>query len=100
MDRLTRRALSWLRNDRFLDLTPVFAMVLLETANGFQLWEMWTTRTSLGQSPWGWVCVNAALLLWLNWYRQVTPERVWTVRATLFGLAMNAAVILSTLILK
>lgn len=89
-----------LAHDRALEFTPVAAMALLESANALQLWEMWSTGTSLGQSPWGWLCVNAALLLWLNWYRHVTPERKWTVRATVFGLAMNSAVIVSTLLLK
>lgn len=89
-----------LRNKDIIKHTPILTTGLLESANLFQLYEMWSTNTSAGQSPWGWICVNLALLLWLNWYYTFTPEQKTAIYATIVGLFINASVILSTFILK
>lgn len=75
--------------------TPVLTTLLLESANVQQLWRMWTEHTAAGQSLTAWVCVNIALLLWLNFYLVITPEAKWAIRGTAFGVCLNAAVILS-----
>lgn len=73
--------------------TPLLAVILLEAANVNQLWRMWSIRSSEGQSIWGWICVNVALILWCNFYRY---HKHWIAfYATLFGIFMNSLVIFS-----
>lgn len=75
--------------------TPIATVFLLEYANVGQLVRMWSEGSALGQNIWSWVSVNAALWLWLNFYRVVTPEAVWARRATVAGIVLNGAVIFS-----
>jgi hypothetical protein len=78
--------------------TPYITMALLESANCWQLWQMWTTRTAAGQSPWGWASVNLALILWWNFYRVIAPqENTLARRVTFVGICINALVIASVL---
>lgn len=75
---------------------PVITLFLLEFANISQLYTMWTTRTSAGQNPIGWISVNAALVLWLLWYLEFTPEKKLAIYATAVGICINAVVIVTT----
>ena len=80
--------------------TPIVTTLLLETANMGQLIRMWTEWTADGQSLAAWICVNAALFLWLNFYRVCTPEQKWAIWATAFGVAMNSLVIASVVVFR
>lgn len=84
-------------NPAWVSKTPLLTALLFEGANVHQLWQMWTEHSALGQSPWGWLQVNLGLWLWLNFYRVVTPQAKWAIRATVGGIVVNALVILSTL---
>lgn len=77
--------------------TPMLTVLLLEYANVGQLWRMWHEQSALGQNVWSWVSINAALWLWLNYYRVIVPGglRSAAARATMVGIALNATVILT-----
>jgi hypothetical protein len=68
-------------------------MVLLESANLQQLWQMWTRQTAAGQSFTGWFTVWLALVVWCNFYRTIAPEQNRSAfRVTLVGVAINSLV--------
>jgi hypothetical protein len=85
-------------NDKkWVTKTPVVTVILLEGGNIQQLIRMWTERSSEGQSFWGWLQVNAALWLWWNFYRVMTPESrsaYWSPRTSI---GINALVMASVL---
>lgn len=85
------------KNPRFVSYTPVLTTLLLEGANVGQLWQMWTERTAAGQSILSWVLVNVALWFWVNFYKVKTPGEKFAIRATQAGIAMNTAVIVTTI---
>jgi hypothetical protein len=85
----------WYRNPKLVSKTPIVTTLLLEAANVSQLVRMWTERTAEGQSLWGWMLVSLALVLWLNFYLTFNRDQKWAIRGTAFGIAMNAAVILT-----
>lgn len=87
-------------NPKWVTKTPIVTAFLLEGANLHQLWQMWHEHSSLGQSPWGWLQVNLAMWLWLNFYRVMTPDAKWAMRMTFLGICVNTLVILSTLFFK
>lgn len=80
---------------KFVSKTPILTVFLLESANVSQLIRMWTEKTAEGQSLWGWMMVSAALFLWCNFYRVCCPKEKWALWTTMFGIFMNALVILS-----
>lgn len=86
-----------IKDPKWVEKTPIVTTLLLESANISQLHRMWTEWTAEGQSIWGWVMVNIALLLWLNFYLVITPKAKWAIWGTAFGIAMNSAVILTVL---
>jgi hypothetical protein len=77
--------------------TPLLTVLLLEYANIGQLWRMWHEHSALGQNVWSWVSINVALWLWLNYYRVIVPGGLRSVaaRATMVGIVLNAAVIVT-----
>ena len=91
--------MSSLRTNREWVLrTPILSVLLLEAANVQQLWQMWVIdRSADGQSLTGWLCVQLALWLWLNFYYVITPEAKWAIRGTQLGIALNMSVCLSVL---
>ncbi len=88
---------SWIRNPKFVALTPIFSVAMLEIANVQQLIQMWTTKTADGQSLGGWCCVAVALLLWLNFYLTFNKAQKWAIYGTILGIVMNASVIASVI---
>jgi uncharacterized membrane protein YbaN (DUF454 family) len=89
----------WLNDPALVQRTPMVTVFLLEGANISQLWRMWTEHSALGQSVQGWILVNLALVLWLNFYRVCLPpgQRRWAIVSTGIGWCLNMAVILSVL---
>lgn len=81
-------------------LTPMVAVGLLEFANVNQLVRMWTEWTAAGQSLWGWLSVQLALWLWLNFYRVITPNERFAFWGTGIGIAMNMAVCLTVVFFR
>jgi hypothetical protein len=71
--------------------------LLLEYANVGQLYRMWTERTAAGQSLWSWLSVGCALVLWCNFYRVCCPRERFALWATMFGVGMNLAVVLTVI---
>jgi hypothetical protein len=82
-------------NPKIVSKTPLITFILLEGGNVQQLYRMWSTWTSAGQSLWGWVCVNIALILWCNFYRVCCPNEKFAFWATVVGVVINACVIFS-----
>ncbi len=82
-------------NPALVAKTPLVTVVLLENANIQQLWRMWTQHTAAGQSLWGWLSVNLALLLWCNFYRVCCPDQRIAYWATVVGWALNTCVVLT-----
>lgn len=90
-----------LRKDpKIVEKTPLLSVFLLELANVQQLWRMWTEWTSAGQSVWGWLCVNIALCLWLNFYLVFNRDNKFAIYGTAFGIVMNAAVIVTVMLFR
>lgn len=87
-------------NPKIVDKTPVVAVSLLELANVQQLYRMWTEYTAAGQSLYGWVCVNVALILWLNFYLVFNRQNKFAIYGTAFGILMNASVIASVIFFR
>lgn len=92
--------LDFWNDETIVEKTPVLTTILLESANVGQLYRMWSEWTADGQSLVAWICVNAALMLWLNFYRVCTPEQRWAIWATAFGVAMNSTVILTVILFR
>jgi hypothetical protein len=90
----------WYRRPSLVSKTPLAAVGLLETANVSQLWRMWSTWTADGQRVVGWVCVNIALVLWLNFYLTFNREQKFAIWGTVVGIAMNTCVILTVLFFR
>lgn len=78
--------------------TPIISVALLEAANLQQLVQMWVVdHSAKGQSLTAWLSVQAALWLWLNFYRVLTPEAFWAIWGTRVGITLNMCVVLSVL---
>ena len=86
-----------LRNPKLMKHIPFVTTGLLESANVAQMYRMWTEWTAEGQSVWGWIFVNLALILWYNWYALFAPEQKSARIATGIGIFMNSCVILSVI---
>lgn len=88
--------MPFLTNKVWVLRTPILSVLLLELANIQQLWQMWVVDWSAdGQSLTGWLCVQVALWLWLNFYYVITPDAKWAIRGTTLGIVLNMAVCLS-----
>lgn len=90
---MIRTLAAFASDKRLVGKTPLLTTLLLEYANVGQLWRMWHEHSALGQNVWSWVAVNAALWLWLNFYRVITPDARIAQAATLLGILLNGAVI-------
>lgn len=95
MSRVLTAIGSFRRNPEYVQYTPLITTALLEYANVGQLYRMWTTWTAAGQELTSWIAVNIALVLWLNFYFVITPDKKWAIRGTLFGICLNFLVICS-----
>lgn len=91
---------KWYRQPKLVEKTPLVAVGLLEAANVQQLYQMWTEWTAAGQSLTGWISVNLALILWLNFYLTFNREQKFAVYGTAFGILMNASVIASVIFFR
>jgi len=89
-----------LRDPKWVGRTPIASVLLLEAANLQQLHRMWTEWTAAGQSLFGWLCVQIALWLWLNFYLVLTPGEKWAIRGTQLGIVLNGAVILTVVFFR
>lgn len=88
------------KNPKLVDKTPLLAVALLELANVQQLIRMWTTWTAAGQSIGGWLCVQAALWLWLNFYLVFNRQNKFAIYGTAFGIVMNASVLTTVVLFR
>lgn len=82
-------------NRPLVSKTPLATVFLLEHANAQQIYRMWSEGTAEGQSLVGWCSVWIALVLWLNFYRVITPDEKFAFWATAVGIALNTCVIAS-----
>lgn len=87
--------LEWRTNPKVVDKTPIVTVFLLEGANIQQMWRMWTERSAEGQSITGWLSVNVALWLWLNFYLVFNRENKFAIWGTAVGIVLNALVVLT-----
>jgi hypothetical protein len=85
------------KRDWFINYTPIASTILLEGANIQQMMRMWTEQTAEGQSLMAWSCVQIALWLWYNFYKQATPDKKWAIRCQGLGIGLNGLVILTVL---
>jgi hypothetical protein len=84
-------------NKAIVDKTPVATTILLELANIGQLYRMWTTWTSDGQSVYSWLAVNMALWLWFNFYLVFNRANRFAIWGTGVGIGLNTLVLLSVI---
>lgn len=92
--------MKFYRNPVIVNKTPIVTTALLEAANVSQIWRMWTEWTAAGQSLWGWMMVNLALILWLNFYLTFNRQQKYAIWGTAFGIAMNSTVILTVVFFR
>ena len=92
--------MSIFSDPKWVGRTPLVSVGLLELANIQQLFRMWTEWTAAGQSLWGWIFVQIALWLWLNFYRVLTPNEKFAIYGTALGVVMNSLVILSIIFFR
>ena len=83
--------------EKWVARTPILSVLLLEAANVSQITRMWTERSAEGQSVLGWVSVNMALWLWLNFYLTFNRAQKFAIYGTILGITINSLVILSVL---
>jgi hypothetical protein len=83
--------------EKWVARTPILSVLLLEAANVSQITRMWTERSAEGQSVLGWISVNMALWLWLNFYLTFNRAQKFAIYGTVLGIAINSLVILSVL---
>ena len=55
---------SFASNQKYVKLTPVLTMALLEAGNISHIIRMWVQHSSEGTSLVGLCCINFALILW------------------------------------
>ena len=92
------RLFSSLSDPVWVARSPIIAQTLLEAANVQQLVQMWLIDHSAdGQSVTAWASVQAALWIWYNFYRVLTPQAHWAIWGARVGIGLNMAVILSVL---
>jgi len=84
-------------NRSLVDKTPIITTFLLELANINQMIRMWSEWTAEGQSLWGWITVNIALILWLNFYLVFNRDNKFAIWGTAVGIFMNSCVIMSVI---
>lgn len=92
--------MKWYRNPKLVDKTPLVSVALLEIANIQQLWRIWTEWTAAGQSIGGWLCVQIALWLWLNFYLTFNRDNKFAIYGTALGIVMNASVLVSVVLFR
>lgn len=85
----------WRTDPKVVDKTPIVTVFLLEGANIQQMWRMWTERSAEGQSITGWLSVNVALWLWLNFYLVFNRDNKFAIWGTAVGVVLNALVVLT-----
>ena len=85
----------WRTDPKLVDKTPVVTVFLLEGANVLQIWRMIVERSAEGQSITGWLSVNVALFLWLNFYLVFNRENKFAIWGTAVGIVLNALVVLT-----
>lgn len=98
--RFVRDLWSLRTNPKVVDKTPLLSTFLLELANISQLHRMWTEHTAAGQSMWGWMSVQLALWLWLNFYHVFNADNKFAIWGTRVGICLNSAVILSVVFFR
>lgn len=85
--------MTWYRDPTWVARFPLAASLLLELANFQQLWRMWSEGSALGQSIGAWISVQAALWLYLHFYRVLTPDQRWAILAVRISIGINWLVI-------
>jgi hypothetical protein len=73
--------------------TPILTACLLDGGAIGQIVRMWREQTAAGQSLTSWCAVVAALCLWLNFYRVITPDQKWAIRVQALSIAINIAIV-------
>jgi len=76
---------------------PIGASVLMEAGSVGQVVRMWRVHSALGQNPWSWASVLAALLLYCWHYRVCAPQLVWARRACWLSVVVVGAVLITVL---
>jgi hypothetical protein len=66
--------MKWYNDSKYVSKIPLLTTILFGYGAVCQMWRMWTTHTAAGQSIFGWVCVTLALMLFLQFYRIITPK--------------------------
>jgi len=84
-------------NRRIMAKSPLITTVLLEFANIGQIARMWHEHTAAGQSLISWLSVQAALWLWLNFFRLFNPEQRFAFWCQALGICLNMLVCLTVI---
>ncbi len=91
---------SFASNQKYVKLTPVLTMALLEAGNISHIIRMWVQHSTEGTSLIGWCCINFALILWCNFYRVMTPNEKIAIYSSLFGITVNFCAIFSIIYIR
>lgn len=75
--------------------TPIVTALLIEGGAVQQIYRIWSEGSAAGQSLTGWIGVTIAVMLWLNFYKVITPEAKWAIRTTTLAVFLNATIVAS-----
>ena len=81
-----------INNARLVALTPIASLVLIEGGAVGQIARMLRERSAVGQSLWSWLAVSAALVLWFNYYRVITPQHLLPRITMAIGITLNLCI--------
>lgn len=76
---------------------PLVTSFIFATAYVAQVVRMWTERSALGQSVFGWIQVGVALVLFYVYYREMLPDQKIPQYCTLFEIALVLGIIGTTI---
>ena len=80
-------------NPKMVEYTPFVTVLIFETGKISQFLRVLFERSAAGQSMIGWALSILGLMLWYNFYRVLSPERLIAKRSTLVGMTMNVAML-------
>lgn len=82
---------------RLIPRIPLVTSFIFATAYVSQVVRMWSERSALGQSVFGWVQVGVALVLFYIYYREMLPDQKLPRYCTVFEIVLVLGIIGTTI---
>lgn len=85
---------------RLIPRIPLVTSFIFATAYIAQMVRMWTQRSALGQSVFGWIQVGIALVLFYIYYSEMLPNEKIPKYCTVFEIALVLGIIGTTILFR